>query len=81
MTCISREHRQRQALFQCMCRGQERPSPPSEAQLQRVARSELATGYLWRTRMMRGTASAAAPQRHSGLGVEAYAQVTSPIRR
>eukprot|EP00892_Ulva_mutabilis_P008006 jgi/Ulvmu1/5578/UM023_0115.1 len=62
-------------------RHQEAPVPPTEAQLQRLAHSPLAQGFLWRTRMLKSSCSAASPKRHHALGLPAYCQVTSPIRR
>lgn len=64
-----------------LCRYQEAPVPPTEAQLARLAHSPLAQGFLWRTRMLKSACTAASPKRHHALGLSGYCQVTSPIRR
>lgn len=55
--------------------------PPTQAQLAALGNSQYAIGYMWRTRMLRSTTTADAPRKHNALGVDAYCQVTSPIRR
>jgi RNB domain len=62
-------------------RQQEAPSPPTDAQLARLSHSRLAQSYLWRTRMLKSGTTADSPGKHHGLGLDAYSQVTSPIRR
>jgi exoribonuclease R len=63
------------------CRYQEAPTPPTPEQLGRLAHSKLAQSYLWRTRMLKSGTTADLPRKHHGLGIDAYCQVTSPIRR
>ena len=61
-------------------RGQPQAVLPSEAELEAVPPGICRT-ILRRNRMLRGSLSMQQPQPHAGLGLSAYMQVTSPIRR
>ena len=61
-------------------RGQPEPVLPEESELAAVPPGPC-RAVLLRMRMTRSVGSAAAPVRHAGLGLDAYVQCTSPIRR
>lgn len=65
----------------CAYRAQEPPAEPTPEQIARVEHSRYALGHLWRSRMLRSSMHTDAPRRHTALGLTAYCQVTSPIRR
>ena len=65
----------------CACRAQEPPAEPTSEQIARVQHSRYALSNLWRSRMLRSSTTTDAPRRHHALGLDAYCQVTSPIRR
>jgi exoribonuclease-2 len=61
-------------------RGQPQPALPSAEEVAAVPEGPCRMALL-RGCMTRSVTAADAPLRHAGLGLEAYAQVTSPIRR
>jgi exoribonuclease-2 len=61
-------------------RGQPAPALPSDEEMAAVPAGPCRMALL-RACMTRSVTAADAPLRHAGLGLEAYAQVTSPIRR
>ena len=61
-------------------RGQPPAVFPSEAELSKVP-AGICRAILKRNRMLRGSLSIKQPMPHAGLGLPAYTQVTSPIRR
>ena len=61
-------------------RGQQSPLVPTDEEYSAVPPG-LARSAILRSRMLRSSTIANGPQKHAGLGLEAYAQVTSPIRR
>ena len=61
-------------------RGQTDPILPPQEELEAVPAGPCRMVVL-RSAMTRSITTADAPQRHAGLGLDAYAQVTSPIRR
>lgn len=61
-------------------RGQPTAVFPSEEELSKVP-AGICRAILKRNRMLRGSLSIKQPMPHAGLGLPAYIQVTSPIRR
>ncbi len=61
-------------------RGQSDPVLPSEEELEAVPEGPCRMALL-RGTMTRSITAADSPVRHAGLGLDAYTQVTSPIRR
>lgn len=61
-------------------RSQPQPVPPTEEEYGALPPG-LSRDFLLRTRMLRSVTTAHAPSPHAGLGLGAYVQVTSPIRR
>lgn len=61
-------------------RGQAKAVLPSEAELEGVPEGPC-RAVLLRSRMVRGVATTHDALPHAGLGLPAYVQVTSPIRR